>query len=418
LSSIKTILLSVIVVTILSVHPEPAHSFALRNDANDPVAADVGVYPERSRGNFENRLIQKGNGITMVGVYPERSRRDGDGNRVQKTVAGVTTRFLVDDLNPTGFSQVMVEVSGGLPQRQYVYGLDLISQRRRLPSGLIETRFYGYDGHGSVRFLTDTAANVADTYDYDAFGNLINRTGTTPNNYLYAGEQLDADLNLYFLRARYLDVRAGRFWVADPFQGFVTQPLSLHRYLYAVSDPVNKRDPTGRFATTTAEAVNVAALATTLLQSAAANLFLAQALGVFDTGEGKFIDRQEREREPGKYVYRFGNSRQVNPPRPDRDITPDRDGMVGPEFPPRPRGVSAFSNPETAPVRGWYYRIEKEAVAVSPYPLGIIADGMDVNPLSVLPPGHHTIYPAAKMTFQEYSDAIVYYLPWRRIGKK
>src|SRR6266513_4179762 len=31
--------------------------------------------------------------------------------------------------------------------------------------------------------------NVIDAYDYDAFGNLIHSTGTTPNNYLYAGKQ-------------------------------------------------------------------------------------------------------------------------------------------------------------------------------------------------------------------------------------
>jgi hypothetical protein len=29
------------------------------------------------------------------------------------------------------------------------------------------------------------------TYDYDAFGNLIHQTGSTPNNYLFAGEQFD-----------------------------------------------------------------------------------------------------------------------------------------------------------------------------------------------------------------------------------
>jgi hypothetical protein len=27
---------------------------------------------------------------------------DGDGNRVAKTVGGVTTQYLVDELNPTG----------------------------------------------------------------------------------------------------------------------------------------------------------------------------------------------------------------------------------------------------------------------------------------------------------------------------
>jgi hypothetical protein len=31
---------------------------------------------------------------------------DGDGNRVSKTVGGVTTRYLVYDLNPTGYPQV------------------------------------------------------------------------------------------------------------------------------------------------------------------------------------------------------------------------------------------------------------------------------------------------------------------------
>ena len=40
------------------------------------------------------------------------------------------------------------------------------------------------------------------TYDYDAFGNLIHQTGTTYNNYLFAAEQFDPDLNLYYNRAR------------------------------------------------------------------------------------------------------------------------------------------------------------------------------------------------------------------------
>jgi len=32
---------------------------------------------------------------------------------------------------------------------------------------------------------------VSDTYEYDAFGNAVNKTGATPNNYLYRGEQFD-----------------------------------------------------------------------------------------------------------------------------------------------------------------------------------------------------------------------------------
>jgi RHS repeat-associated protein len=86
---------------------------------------------------------------------------------------------------------------------------------------------------------------VTDTYDFDAFGNLINSTGTTPNNYLFAGEQFDPDLGLYYNRARYLDVRAGRFWGMDTEEGQDQDPLSLHKYLYADADPVDGVDPTG-----------------------------------------------------------------------------------------------------------------------------------------------------------------------------
>jgi RHS repeat-associated protein len=107
-------------------------------------------------------------------------------------------------------------------------------------------RYYVYDGHGSVRALTDSSGNVTDTYDYDAFGNEIHSTGASPNNYLFAGEQYDPDLNLYYNRARYLNTNTGRFWSMDTFEGTDQDPLSLHKYLYAEADPVDNSDPCGR----------------------------------------------------------------------------------------------------------------------------------------------------------------------------
>jgi RHS repeat-associated protein len=105
--------------------------------------------------------------------------------------------------------------------------------------------YFVYDGHGSVRALTDTTGTVTDTYDYDAFGNLIHSTGTSYNNYLFAGEQFDPDLNLYFNRARYLNVSTGRFWTIDSKEGRDDEPLSLHKFLYAENEPVNRIDPSG-----------------------------------------------------------------------------------------------------------------------------------------------------------------------------
>jgi RHS repeat-associated protein len=105
--------------------------------------------------------------------------------------------------------------------------------------------FYGYYGHGNVRYLSDTNAVVSDTYDYDAFGTLIAQYGSTPNNYLYCGQQFDADLGLYYNRARYLNTDSGRFWTRDFFEGEIEDPLTLSVYLYASASPVNNLDPSG-----------------------------------------------------------------------------------------------------------------------------------------------------------------------------
>jgi RHS repeat-associated protein len=98
-----------------------------------------------------------------------------------------------------------------------------------------------------VRSLTNSAGSVTDTFTYDAFGVLIARTGTTPNLYLYAGEQYDPDLGLYYNRARYLNTWTGRFWTQDSYEGASSDPQSLHKYLYANDNPANLFDPSGSF---------------------------------------------------------------------------------------------------------------------------------------------------------------------------
>jgi RHS repeat-associated protein len=69
----------------------------------------------------------------------------------------------------------------------------------------------------------------------------------------YRGEQYDADLGLYYLRARYYNPATGRFLSRDPedrqpfdSKGEPTDPKELHKYLYADGDPINRLDPTGR----------------------------------------------------------------------------------------------------------------------------------------------------------------------------
>src|SRR6185437_9600402 len=187
--------------------------------------------------DFENRLVSKDGGAVTL-VY------DGDGNRAAKTAGGVTTQYVVDELNPTGYLQVMNEVSGGEVQVRYTYGNMLVSQTRN-PSASPATSFYGYDAHGNIAFLTDATGAETDTYQYDAWGNLIRRTGSTSNTRLFAGEELDPDLGLINLRAREYDAGAGRFLTSDPYIGNFAVPLSFNRYLFTTEDPVNRLDPSG-----------------------------------------------------------------------------------------------------------------------------------------------------------------------------
>jgi len=135
--------------------------------------------------------------------------------------------------------------------------LQRISENQ-LISGTWTPSFYGYDGHGTVRFLMNLNSSVTDTYKYDAFGNLIASTGSTPNNYLFASEQFDPALNLYQMRARWYRQATGRFISRDPYEqksccGCSTtcgsHVCSVHPsnpYDYADDDPVDRIDPSGK----------------------------------------------------------------------------------------------------------------------------------------------------------------------------
>jgi len=393
-------------------------------NANDQLASDTydndgNTTASNGKGysyDFENHLVQQA-GITVV--------YDGDGNRVAKTTANGTTQFLVDDLNPTGYAQVMDEVQSGSAVRTYTWGLELISEHQSVNS-TPTTSYYVFDGHGSVRALTNAAGAVSDTYDYDAFGILLHSTGTTPNNYLFAGEQFDPDLGFYYNRARYLNISTGRFWTRDDFEGDDGDgPEYGHKYLFANSDPVNGIDPSGHQTEVDEEAeISVDGI----LQGIAGVLFIAYSAGILNSsGREPYLSRREREENPGKWLYAFGNnSRGPSDPRilgynngPNQktfDLVMWSDGTVGPEIPPKVSGASAWLDPETAPLTGYVYKVQKDYVQALPT-LGVWADGSDAVPPGPQPKGHHTIYPAIRMT----AGAFVWIyktLPWEYVYRK
>ncbi|NEP10260.1 MAG: DUF4114 domain-containing protein [Symploca sp. SIO2C1] len=207
------------------------------DDNGNTVSKATGGESVGYQWNAENRLIAAdtdGDGTVDV-----TNQYDANGIRVSQTVGGEETRFLIDGNRP--YAQVVEEYTpGGVIKVSYVHGHDLISQDR---DG--EQSFYHVDGLGSTRALSDESGVGSDQYIYDAFGQVLTRIGDTDNSYLFAGEQRDTGLGLDYLRARYFDTETGRFYGRDPFKGFLNNPITLNKHLYANANPVINTDPTG-----------------------------------------------------------------------------------------------------------------------------------------------------------------------------
>ncbi len=86
----------------------------------------------------------------------------------------------------------------------------------------------------------------ATQYAYDPWGATSYTWGASVSNQ-YGGEPKDAS-GLIYLRARYYEPGTGRFVSADPFGGTAGNPASQNAYAYAGNNPVNRSDPSGRWA--------------------------------------------------------------------------------------------------------------------------------------------------------------------------
>jgi len=191
---------------------------------------------------------------------------DGNLEARSRTLGGATdtVHYLVDP--NLAFSQIVAEYGDdGHAMAIYIYGDELLM--RIEPPAANRGTIYHHDGLGSVIALTNETGSASQTYGYDAWGNLVESTGSDANPYGYAGERRDSQTGLIYLRARWYDPTVGRFISSDAADAIERRPISLNRYLYASGDAVNGRDPTGRMdlaEVSVAQGIG-AALATTAL---------------------------------------------------------------------------------------------------------------------------------------------------------
>ena len=101
-------------------------------------------------------------------------------------------------------------------------------------------------------------------YIYDSWGNTLSvqdangQEITSPNNmgnlnpFRYRGYYFDTETGLYYLHSRYYDPQTCRFVNADGYVSTGQGLLSHNMFAYCLNNPVNKVDPNGDAAITTA----------------------------------------------------------------------------------------------------------------------------------------------------------------------
>ncbi len=84
---------------------------------------------------------------------------------------------------------------------------------------------------------------VLDAITYDSFGRVVSETNPAAGDrFQYTGREYDAELGLYYYRARYYDPSTGRFLAEDPLS-FAAGDSNLYRYVG--NTPTLYTDPSG-----------------------------------------------------------------------------------------------------------------------------------------------------------------------------
>ena len=104
---------------------------------------------------------------------------------------------------------------------------------------------YLYDGKGNVTALIDGSQSVVSTYTYDVFGNLMSRTGSLDQQFMFSTKSYDENIGLYYYGYRFYSPSIGRWITRDP----LGEVGGINLYGFVHNDPVNLVDPLGLLTT-------------------------------------------------------------------------------------------------------------------------------------------------------------------------
>jgi RHS repeat-associated protein len=163
-----------------------------------------------------------------------------------------------------GWNLIQEGPSYNSASRNYIHGARVDEVVKQITPTNWWERYFHYDARGHCTLQTDASGNIAEQYEYDAFGypyffdgagNPIGSyaahgvlRGYSPwgNRFLCTGREYLSELALYDYRNRMYQPELGRFLQPDPKE-FAAGDYNLYRYCH--NDPVNKNDPMGLYVT-------------------------------------------------------------------------------------------------------------------------------------------------------------------------
>ncbi len=175
----------------------------------------------------------------LLGAGDSSYAYNGLGQRVQQTVSGVVTEYLLD-VQP-GLAKVIAATTGANTER-FVHERGLLSQQ----DSVGDWHWAVNDGPGSVRVQADSNFDVEGSRLFAPYGAPFDEQGAFSVPFAFTGEMLDEN-GLQYHRARYLNPALGVFPSLDPVEGMLQQAMSLNRYAYVAGNVVNMVDPSGMF---------------------------------------------------------------------------------------------------------------------------------------------------------------------------
>ncbi|MGI4791253.1 MAG: RHS repeat-associated core domain-containing protein [Janthinobacterium lividum] len=194
----------------------------------------------------QNRLVSCAyNGSTTTNTY------GADGLRRSSTVNGVTTYYVYDgqtliremQKNPTTGALFNTATYLTGPRGPEYRRDDTLQEKDSQGNTVSKTRWYVYDGLGSVVGELDPSGNMTSSPKYDVYGGVRSNSGTASSKMGFVGglgHLSEANTGLIYMKARYYDPTLGRFASEDP------DAKHKNWFVYCSNNPINRTDASGR----------------------------------------------------------------------------------------------------------------------------------------------------------------------------